>query len=71
MARREGEEDVGRRSLMCEHCGERPAACLGRYEDMEEDAYACNVCCAHGCEDGYCEPIEEQDGDEKVDSGGG
>lgn len=43
----------------CEHCPEaRAAACFGRYEDMEKGALACGTCCAHGCEDGHCDPID-------------
>ena len=57
----------------CEHCGERPAACLGRYADHNEEdcphedcaqhrgAYACNECCGHACEDGQCRPLELSD----------
>lgn len=45
---------------VCAHCPEqRPAACYGRYEAMEESAFACDTCCGHGCEDGCCEPLVE------------
>jgi len=37
-------------------CGE-PADCIGAYENATTPAPACNTCCAHGCEDGKCEPI--------------
>lgn len=37
----------------CATCGER-AVCIGRYEAMEEDAFACNECCGHGCDHGSC-----------------
>lgn len=40
----------------CAYCG-KPATCLGAY-DMETDAkYACDDCCGHGNEDGWCKPI--------------
>ncbi len=48
---------------LCEHCGENPATCRGRYESMKEDAYACDDCCGHACEDGHCEPIETDERD--------
>jgi hypothetical protein len=43
-------------AVACEWCG-KPATCVGRYEDMTEAKPACDGCCGHGCEDGYCEPI--------------
>lgn len=48
------------RSTKCEHC-DAQATCVGRYEDMKEDAFACNECCGHGCEDGHCDPIYDED----------
>ncbi len=34
---------------ICDHCEERPATCLGVYEDPEQEPqYACDTCCAHG-----------------------
>jgi hypothetical protein len=39
----------------CVSCG-APAACIGSYEGNPIGA-ACNVCCGHGNEDGWCEPI--------------
>lgn len=57
---------------MCEHCGLRPATCLGNYEDHSvEDCefpgvfgcsqhgrrLACDECCGHANEDGHCQPI--------------
>lgn len=42
---------------LCVSCG-KPAACLGAYEGAEVQEYACNVCCGHGCEDGYCSMLE-------------
>jgi hypothetical protein len=41
----------------CEHCGDNIATCRGRYETMEEDAFACDDCCGHACEDGRCDPL--------------
>jgi hypothetical protein len=49
------------RKLRCEHCG-ATATCVGRYEDMTEDAPACDECCGHGCEDGHCDPLFDDDG---------
>lgn len=41
----------------CELCG-KEAACFGVYENPDnETAYACNDCCAHGNEDGWCKPV--------------
>jgi hypothetical protein len=44
--------------LTCHVCG-RPAVCIGRY-DMD-DAYrpACDTCCGHGNEDGWCRPVSD------------
>ncbi len=42
----------------CAVCGQ-PAACLGLYEDETQEAFACNACCGHGNEDGYCVPVED------------
>lgn len=39
----------------CDHCGER-AVCHGTYEG--HTGYACDECCHHGCEDGWCDRIE-------------
>lgn len=50
------------RALVCDICG-KPAACVGRYEDMTDNAPACDECCGHGCEDGHCEPLFCEDGD--------
>lgn len=43
---------------VCANCGE-PAACFGSYETEFTPAYACDECCAHGNEDGHCEPVDE------------
>jgi hypothetical protein len=44
--------------VQCAHC-DRAAACAGVYEASEGAVSpACNVCCGHGNEDGWCEPIE-------------
>lgn len=42
---------------LCAVCG-APATCYGNYEMTAED-YACDQCCAHGNEDGWCKPTEE------------
>lgn len=38
----------------CDHCGERVGACFGRYEDVGDPHVACDMCCGHGNEDGWC-----------------
>lgn len=43
---------------LCDFCG-KPATCKGAYENAEEDSYACDDCCGHGCEDGHCRPLDE------------
>lgn len=44
---------------VCAICG-KPAACFGCYEDPSgADQYACDGCCGHGNEDGWCKPISE------------
>lgn len=48
------------RALRCAICSE-PAACVGRYEEPGEPA--CNECCGHGCEDGSCDLLYDEDGD--------
>ncbi len=47
--------------VACDSCG-APATCSGRYDNMTEDAPACDTCCGHGCEDGHCEPLEQAEG---------
>lgn len=37
----------------CRNCG-NAATCYGKYED--DAGFACDECCGHGCEDGWCEP---------------
>lgn len=41
---------------VCAFCGQT-ATCFGAYEGHEKDQYACDDCCAHGNEDGYCRPV--------------
>ena len=54
---------------VCAACGEL-ATCFGVYEEAEEDPevaglfkavggvqFACDACCGHGNEDGWCEPV--------------
>jgi hypothetical protein len=44
-------------TLTCAHCGQ-PAACFGEYETCDGTiALACDACCGHGNEDGWCRPI--------------
>lgn len=41
--------------VKCDHCEERDAVCVGRYEDPDLPlSFACNECCGHGNEDGFC-----------------
>ena len=42
------------------HCGE-PATCFGEYEtcDGTSAGYACDTCCGHGSEDGWCEEVDD------------
>ena len=52
------------RALRCSIC-EQPAVCVGRY-DLPDDAPAepaCDTCCGHGCEDGHCEHLFDEDGE--------
>lgn len=37
----------------CDMCG-KPATCLGAYESEENLGFACDECCGHGNEDGWC-----------------
>jgi len=41
---------------LCAICG-RHATCIGAYEGAQVSTPACDFCCGHGCEDGYCTPI--------------
>ncbi len=44
----------------CTHC-DKPATCIGAYEDPSGiPEPACDDCCAHGNEDGYCNPINKE-----------
>jgi hypothetical protein len=42
---------------ICSSCGAK-ATCFGAYENGTQPAYACDDCCGHGCEDGYCELLD-------------
>lgn len=42
--------------IACRFC-ERPATCYGTYEGST--GFACNDCCGHGREDGWCDPVAE------------
>lgn len=39
----------------CQSCG-KPATCSGQYSG-EAERLACDECCGHGNEDGWCEPF--------------
>lgn len=45
---------------ICDRCGQL-ATCLGAYEGTEIPDYACDNCCGHGNEDGWCRPISRYD----------
>jgi hypothetical protein len=52
-----------REAAKCAHCG-KEAACFGVYEGCYDDSgderkpeYACDTCCLHGNEDGWCKPV--------------
>jgi hypothetical protein len=40
--------------LLCQQCRKLPAVCVGAYEGPGPIALACDTCCGHGCEDGWC-----------------
>lgn len=40
---------------VCANCG-KPATCYGAYEDCPA-GFACDECCGHGNEDGWCVPL--------------
>lgn len=46
--------------LKCFWC-ERPATCYGTYEG--HTGYACDECCGHGCEDGWCDQLRNEQDD--------
>lgn len=50
------DDDVHEAAPLCQHCGEQRATCFGSYEGHEPDGYACDACCGHGNEDGWCNP---------------
>lgn len=48
--------------IACQCCEKKPATCFGVYEVMEQPiTAACDDCCGHGNEDGWCRPIAEMD----------
>ena len=55
-ADREQSENIPR----CAVCGNR-ATCRGVYEPPMDraPAFACDTCCGHGNEDGWCEPVHD------------
>lgn len=42
----------------CTGCS-APAACFGDYEGRTVPTYACDNCCEHSNEGGWCEPVPE------------
>lgn len=51
------ERDTGIEKV-CANCG-KPATCCGVYESAKEATYACDDCCGHGNEDGWCDPVDD------------
>lgn len=49
-------------ALLCARCGKNPAACIGQYEGHGGYEPACNECCAHGNEDGFCTSVADVSG---------
>lgn len=48
-----------RSNVQCAHCEARLATCVGTYDDPENPIVpACDDCCAHGNEDGWCQPLD-------------
>lgn len=41
----------------CAHCG-KTATCMGAYESEDNLGFACDECCGHGNEDGWCVPLD-------------
>lgn len=41
-------------AVLCEHCAARPAVCFGTAEGSPTVSAACDECCGHGNEDGWC-----------------
>jgi hypothetical protein len=52
--------------MSCAHCQERPAVCIGSYERQESIEAACDICCGHGNEDGWCLQTEQLADREKL-----
>jgi hypothetical protein len=46
----------------CAHCDQGSAACFGQYDSEGDGAAACDVCCGHGNEDGWCVPLTDLPG---------
>lgn len=51
-----------RARAVCGGCG-APASCFGEYETFDGTGagYACDECCGHSSEDGWCVPVEAAD----------
>lgn len=47
---------IGTSAIRCD-CGAR-AVCFGAYEDPIQICGACDECCGHGNEDGWCVPLD-------------
>lgn len=44
--------------LYCTNC-KKFATCIGRYDCMPNEEPACDMCCGHGNEDGYCTELPQ------------
>ena len=42
--------------MKCRTCF-APATCIGAYEGSTTPEPACDTCCGHGNEDGWCQPL--------------
>lgn len=44
---------------VCQSCDHALATCFGAYEDSTPVEWACDLCCGHGNEDGWCKPLKQ------------
>jgi hypothetical protein len=44
----------------CQFC-KKPATCVGAYEGNEKPEFACDDCCGHGNEDGWCLSLDDEE----------
>ena len=53
-------EDVPE-AVLCPHCNAQPIVCVGRYEGHGSVHGACDTCCGHGNEDGWCIHLDDHE----------